>query len=114
MSRCRMAIAAILIAAPLGSAESASDEIARQGRALVKESCERCHSIDVTGESAHKDAPPFRTFASKWPLESLEEALAEGIVTGHEDMPAFVFEPEQIDAIIEFLHTLAEDAKPKQ
>lgn len=114
MPLCRTAIAAMLIAVPLGAAQSANDDVVRQGRALVKEACERCHSIDVSGESAHKDAPPFRTFASKWPLESLEEALAEGIVTGHPDMPAFVFEPDQIEAIIEFLHTLAEEAKPEQ
>ena len=67
------------------------------------------------GDSPHKDAPPFRKFARMWPLENLEESLAEGIVTGHPDMPAFVFEPDEIDALIEHLHDLAlkERAKDK-
>jgi mono/diheme cytochrome c family protein len=36
----------------------------------------------------------------------LEEALAEGIVTGHNEMPEFSFEPEQIASIVAYLQTL--------
>jgi hypothetical protein len=31
---------------------------------------------------------------ARYPLEALEEALAEGIVTGHPDMPQFALEPD--------------------
>lgn len=51
-------------------------------------------------------APPFRTLHSKYPVENLEEALAEGIVTGHPEMPVFQLEPPQISALIEYLYTL--------
>lgn len=34
------------------------------------------------------------------------EALAEGIVTGHPDMPAFTFSPTQIGAIIAYIKSL--------
>lgn len=78
---------------------------------LAEKYCARCHAVRSTGDSPHKDAPPFRTFASKWPLENLEEALAEGIVTGHPDMPAFAFEPKDIDALIEHLHNLAQGSE---
>ena len=37
---------------------------------------------------------------------SLEEALGEGLVTGHADMPEFVFPPEQVGAIVAYLHSL--------
>lgn len=98
----------LALAAPLAAAEQERSEA---GRALAERHCSECHAVGPTGESPHKDAPAFRTFAKKWPLENLEEALAEGIVTGHPDMPAFVFEPDEIDALIEHLHTLLLKAK---
>jgi cytochrome c len=42
----------------------------------------------------------------RYPVENLEEPLAEGIVTGHPSMPEFRFEPDQIHDFIEFLKTL--------
>ena len=35
--------------------------------------------------------------------------LAEGIVTGHNDMPDFAFEPGDVTAIIAYLDTLKSD-----
>lgn len=40
------------------------------------------------------------------PVEDLAEALGEGVVTGHAEMPQFVFEPDQVGAIIAYLRTL--------
>ena len=94
----------LVLAAPLAAAERERSEA---GRALAEKHCGECHAIDATGDSPHKEAPPFRTFVTRWPLESLEESLAEGIVTGHPDMPAIVLEPDEIGALIEHLHTLA-------
>ncbi|TGW04964.1 cytochrome c, partial [Mesorhizobium sp. M2D.F.Ca.ET.145.01.1.1] len=34
------------------------------------------------------------------------EALAEGISTGHPDMPEWIASPDQIDAIIAYINTL--------
>jgi hypothetical protein len=51
-------------------------------------------------------APPFRDLHKVYPVESLEEALAEGIMTGHPDMPQFRFEPYQIKSLIAFLSSL--------
>lgn len=100
----------------LGQSSMASeDDRAKAGEALVTKHCSRCHAVSAKDNSSHKDAPPFRIFAAKWPLENLEEALAEGIVTGHPDMPAFVFEPAEIDVVIEYLHALGQqerDATP--
>ncbi len=88
-------------------AMAAENDRADVGLKLAEKLCARCHAVSDEAASPHKDAPPFRTFASKWPLENLEESLAEGIVTGHPDMPAFVLEPKDIDALIEHLHSLA-------
>ena len=86
-------------------------EAIKAGRKLAKERCSSCHAINAKGASANKAAPPFRTFASKWPLQDLEEPLAEGIVTGHEEMPEFVFTPDEITSFLEFLRSFKKAGK---
>ncbi|MGH1353280.1 MAG: c-type cytochrome [Methyloligellaceae bacterium] len=88
------------------SASAISDDQVKAGRALAEKLCKSCHAIGIKGESAMKAAPPFRTFSQNWPLEALEEALAEGIVTGHPDMPEFKLPPPDVGALITYLHTL--------
>jgi len=78
------------------------------GFALLDAGCARCHSISKTGASPLEGAPPFRTLSRKYPLENLSEALAEGIMTGHPDMPQFAFKPNEIDAILAYLQQIAE------
>lgn len=48
----------------------------------------------------------MREVARKYNPDNLGEALAEGIVTGHPEMPEFVFEPDEIAAIIDYLRGL--------
>ena len=76
------------------------------GRELVEANCARCHATGLDDESAHPEAPAFRTLTERYPLDALEEAFVEGITTGHPDMPEFVASPEQIGAIISYLDTL--------
>ncbi len=52
-----------------------------QGKRLVLTYCAKCHSIDKVTPSPLKIAPPFRTLHERYPVETLQEALAEGIVT---------------------------------
>jgi mono/diheme cytochrome c family protein len=76
------------------------------GKRLVEANCARCHAVGRTGASTHPDAPPFRSLERRYPIEDLQEALAEGISTGHPDMPEFVAAPDQIDAIIAYIGSL--------
>ena len=62
--------------------------------------------IGKEGDSPHAEAPPFRTLSSKYPVEDLAESLAEGIVSGHPEMPIFVFEPQDVAAIIDYLESI--------
>jgi len=78
----------------------------QRGRAYARANCARCHAIDRRSESPLKIAPPFRTLHQRYPIGSLEEALAEGIYTGHADMPAFQLEPDQIHDLLSYLKTL--------
>ena len=91
--------------APILSKEELAQVVAN-GKELAKTKCGSCHSITLTGKSDNTEAPPFRDFADKGPLEALEETLAEGIVTGHSDMPEIVMSPEEITAFLEFLRSL--------
>lgn len=77
-----------------------------QGEALLSKNCAKCHAIGRSGQSTHPQAPQFRTLARRYPLESLEEGLAEGFSSGHPDMPEFVFAPEEISAIIAYLRSI--------
>lgn len=84
---------------------AAEADVAR-GKAMVEANCSRCHAVDTTGESTHPDAPPFRTLSTRYPIDALEEALAEGISTGHQDMPEFIATPDQIKAIIAYIASI--------
>jgi cytochrome c len=79
---------------------------ARRGEALLITNCARCHAVGRSGVSPHPQAPPFRTLSRKFKVEGLAEALAEGISTGHPDMPEFVFEADEVDAIIDYLKSI--------
>lgn len=83
-----------------------ADSLTDHGKALVEVNCARCHAIGKTDKSSHPDAPAFRTLSKRYPITDLEEALAEGISTGHPDMPEWIASPDQIDAIIAYISTL--------
>ncbi len=83
----------------------ATDTVAK-GRAILEANCARCHAIGMDDSSHHEEAPPFRVVVTRYPPEDLAEALAEGIVSGHPDMPEFVFQPAEIEAILAYLGTL--------
>ena len=102
----RAAALSALLIAPAMAQEGDADA----GRALAEAHCARCHAIGSADESPHPDAPPMRSFAEKWPVEYLEEALAEGIVVGHgaPEMPAFAFHPADIADLIAFLRVAGE------
>lgn len=80
---------------------------AQSGMELAEENCSRCHAIGVTGDSPLAEAPPFREIAKRYPAESLAESFAEGIVTGHDEMPEFVFSTEEVGQLVEYFSQLA-------
>ncbi len=101
----KWAVVFVLLSASASLAADLSPS-AEKGRALLAANCSRCHAIGLTGESPHDEAPPFREVMKIYGAKSLEEALAEGLVTGHPDMPEFVFAPEDVAAIESYLLTL--------
>jgi mono/diheme cytochrome c family protein len=85
------------------SAQAADISIGRQ---IVESECSSCHAIGASGASPNPKSPPFRDVVKRYPPENLVESLAEGIVTGHNEMPEFMFEPEEIIEIVTYLNSL--------
>jgi cytochrome c len=103
MHQIQLALVFALLASP-ALAQSRQSE----GEVIVKAQCASCHAIARTGASPNPKAPPLREIARKYKPEDLEEAFAEGIMVSHQsaDMPAFEFEPAQIDALTSYLRSL--------
>ena len=82
------------------------DPKVQRGKVFAQTNCASCHAIGPFGDSPLPEAPPFRTLHERYPVESLSEALAEGIVTGHPTMPEFRLDPDQITDLISYLKSL--------
>jgi cytochrome c553 len=84
----------------------AQDARAQRGRTFAQTNCASCHAIGRLGESPLRIAPPFRTLHTRYPVENLAEAFAEGIVTGHPTMPQFRLDAAQVGDLLAYLRTL--------
>ena len=78
----------------------------QRGKTFALNNCARCHSIDKVTQSPLKVAPPFRTLHLRYPIDTIAEALAEGISTGHPTMPVFQLDPDQIHDLLSYMKTL--------
>jgi mono/diheme cytochrome c family protein len=103
MRRSLAVVFALLLA---GGPAGALDPAAQRGFVFAKVNCSMCHAIGPAGVSPLPIAPPFRKLHESYPVEVLEEALAEGIVTGHPTMPQFELDVAQIDDLIAYLKSL--------
>jgi cytochrome c len=99
-------VAIIVFAASAAAAQDAA--ALKRGEALLDRNCSRCHATARTGASPHPQAPALRTLGKRYPIESLEEALGEGIISGHPDMPEFIFESDEVGLIIAYLKSIQE------
>jgi cytochrome c len=80
---------------------------AQRGLTFVRVHCAQCHSIDRVSESPLTIAPPFRTLHLKYPIESLQRRLSEGITAAHPTMPQFRLEADQVADVVAYLESLA-------
>ncbi|MCA6112032.1 c-type cytochrome [Bradyrhizobium cenepequi] len=96
----------VFIALMLTTSALAASPSEQRGKTFALNNCARCHSIDKVTKSPLKIAPPFRTLHKRYPVETLAEAFAEGIQTGHPTMPEFRLDPDQIHDLLSYLKTL--------
>jgi cytochrome c len=102
LSLCQALVALLTLTTSVLAASPAE----QRGRTYARSHCARCHAIDRTGQSPFQPAPPFRTLHQRYAIETLGEALAEGIVTGHPAMPEFQLSPDEIHDLLSYLKTL--------
>jgi cytochrome c len=101
-----LAVAASALWPSPGTSQEALSPAAQRGLVFVRTNCSHCHSVDRIGKSPLAIAPPFRTLHERYPVESLQESLAEGIITGHPSMPEFRLDPGQVADVIAYLKSL--------
>ena len=99
-----LVIALCLIMPAAAAAQTSPSE--QRGQTFVRANCSTCHAIDKVSASPLKIAPPFRELHLRYPVESLQEALVEGIRTGHASMPEFQLDAGQASDVIAYLKTL--------
>lgn len=83
-----------------------TERAAVRGQQLATQACAGCHAVGAAGVSPMAEATPFRVVVRRYPLDQLEEAFAEGLVTSHPAMPAYVFRASEIDDLIAYLETV--------
>lgn len=88
-------------------AHSQSYGDAAKGKAFVASNCARCHAIGLHDDSHMPEAPAFRTLHNRYPIDSLAEAFAEGIVTGHPAMPQFELSIDTINDMLAYMKSLS-------
>jgi mono/diheme cytochrome c family protein len=98
------AVCGVLLAATSAPGQHKAD--LANGRRLAETRCARCHAIGLEDASPMPEAPPFRDLDRRYPVDDLAEALAEGIVTGHPEMPEFTFGADEIADFLGYLKSL--------
>ena len=102
--RLNLVLAFCLILPGVAAAQMSPSE--QRGQTFVRANCSTCHAIDKLSASPLKIAPPFRELHRRYPVESLQEALVEGIRTGHVNMPEFRLDAGQASDVIAYLKSL--------
>ena len=109
----RTLIAAALLVLVAAQPALARNRAADRGFDFARRNCAMCHAIDREGDSPNPLSPPFRRLHDRYPVENLAEALAEGILVGHPQMPEFRFSPREILDIIAYLKSIQTDVHAK-
>ncbi len=100
-----LVFAALVISGTAAHSQTLSPS-AQRGQSFVRTNCSRCHAIDKVSPSPLKVAPPLRDLHKRYPVENLQEALVEGIRTGHASMPEFRLDTGQASDVIAYLKSL--------
>ena len=102
----RLVLSSLFLVAVVLPVAAQQDPKVQRGKIFAQTNCGSCHAVGPVGDSPLPEAPPSRTLHERYPVDSLSEALAEGIITGHPTMPEFRLDPDQITDLISYLKSL--------
>jgi cytochrome c len=104
-------IAMIVAAGALLSGCISTSEIPEnRGAKIVQDKCAVCHAVAAADESPAPEAPPFRLLLKQnFRTASLEEALTNGINSGHPAMPSIELTRAEVDAVVAYLQAIQTD-----
>lgn len=112
MTRSRVRRAAALAVLALAASGCATPRTTRtpgpsdEGRAFVLRACAGCHAVGPSGESANRDAPPFRELARSRSDAQLLGALQAISKNGHVEMPPIYVTPDEMAEVVAYLGSL--------
>jgi mono/diheme cytochrome c family protein len=101
-----MVVLASLLASASHGQPSGDERSITRGHAIVLTNCSMCHAVGRAGDSPNPVAPRFRELSQRYPIENLGEALAEGIIVGHPEMPQLSFSAREVSDIIAYLDSI--------
>lgn len=83
-----------------------------RGHALARAHCAVCHAVGASDESPTRANlnTSFRQLPERFPIPMLEEAARSGVISGHDEMPAFKFSPDDMRALLGYIDSFAPDS----
>ena len=89
----------------------AADDLVTRGGEIAAARCGKCHATDARNDSPHRAAVPFRDLGERYPIEMLVEAARSGMLSGHDEMPAFEFTAEEVRALLALIDSLSPEGQ---
>ncbi len=110
------AVGLALLVNILSSGASAQDTASlAAGRRLAATRCGSCHAIDRNDQSPNPRSPRFRDLGAGYRLNGLRQALLDGMIVGHMDMPIVTLTKTEADDLIAYLKALQQPpARPRR
>ena len=93
----------------LETSAAADQRLIAEGEDLARTQCGQCHAVGRSDDSPHPITPPFRDLHQDFPISMLVDALATGVVSGHDEMPMFEFTGEEARALLAYIDSLHPD-----
>jgi len=106
-------ILAGLAALSLSPPARAQEVSVTAGRELAMARCSRCHAVGRTGDSPNPRSPRFRDLGARFPFAGLREALMQGMIVGHPEMPIQHLTQAESGDLIAYMRTLQERPAPR-
>ena len=79
------------------------------GRMIAQKLCADCHAVTRHDRSptAVNANTAFRDLHKRYPIKMLVDGLSSGTIAGHDEMPAFIFSPSDMVALLSYIDSFA-------